>query len=489
VLNVASRKNTAHAPGAVYAEGEAEGEGLRYRQLFSADGRSRARDFRIIRPMDTTRHIQPSPASDPDVHAANIASNLQLIADLSYGDVALARPSDGRLIVTADARPMTAAAAVPASRVGQALDRTEEPEAYDAWENRAAVIGARRRSTRGIVFFTSARPAGTEDAPIGVIIRDVVQQVIEAPGTMELAFMGLAERVLQTLEVGPLIDVDSGEPFTTRRIAGDGVMAVSGEGIVTYASPNAVNIMGLAGFDGALVGRRASELPGGATATGPVVLAPGAREVTLELGGRVLRYHRVKNNLQTIASLLRIQARRTTSDEASRALAEAVERVSSMAVVHEMLASATEESVDFAEVARTVVDMVRRSMAGGDGSLRVLTEGETGLVPASTATSLALVTTELVHNAIEHGIGVGDSGSVVVSMRRLPDALYLSVRDDGAGLPAGFDPSTSAHLGLAIVKTVVEDDLRGALDFSSGRTRGTTVTIRVPLSAQPTEAS
>jgi two-component sensor histidine kinase len=476
--------------------------------------------------MDTPEHSARGTASSAEKHAANIAANLQLIADLSYGDVALARPSDGRLVVTADARPMTAVAAVPATRVGQALDRADEPEAYDAWKNHASVVGTRRRSTRGIVFFTSARPAGAADTPIGVIIRDVVQQVIEAPGTMELAFMGLADRVLQLLEAAPLIDVDTGEPFTTRRIAGDGVMAVDGEGIVTYASPNAVNIMGLAGFDGALVGSRMSELPGGATATGPVVLAGGAREVTLELGGRALRYrsigfapgalvlvedvtdvrrreqeirvkeatirevhHRVKNNLQTIASLLRIQARRTTSDEAARALAEAVERVSSMAVVHEMLASATEESVDFADVARTVVDMVRRGMSGGDASLRVLTEGETGLVPASAATSLALVTAELVHNAIEHGVGIGGTGTVVVSMRRLSDALHMSVRDDGAGLPTGFDAAMSAHLGLAIVKTVVEDDLRGVLNFSSGRTRGTTVTIRVPLPATPTEAS
>ena len=475
--------------------------------------------------MDHSDHDARRAGSTAETHAANVAANLQLIADLSYGDVALARPSDGRLVVTADARPMTAVAAMPATRVGQGLDRADEPEAYDAWENRASVIGTRRRSSRGIVFFTSARPAGSAEMPIGVIIRDVVQQVIEAPGTMELAFMGLAERVLRLLEAGPLIDVDTGEPFTTRRIAGDGVMAVDGDGIVTYASPNAVNIMGLAGFEGALVGSRMSELPGGATATGPVILAPGAREVTLELGGRALRFraigfapgalvlvedvtdvrrreqeirvkeatirevhHRVKNNLQTIASLLRIQARRTTSAEAARALAEAVERVSSMAVVHEMLASATEESVDFADVARTVVDMVRRGMSGG-GGLRVLTEGETGLVPASAATSLALVTAELVHNAIEHGVGVSGAGSVVVSMRRLPDALHLSVRDDGAGLPAEFDAATSAHLGLAIVKTVVEDDLRGVLDFSSGHTRGTTVTIRVPLPETPTEAS
>jgi two-component sensor histidine kinase len=91
-----------------------------------------------------------------------------------------------------------------------------------------------------------------------------------------------------------------------------------------------------------------------------------------------------------------------------------------------------------------------------------------------------------VHNAIEHGIGERPSGSVAVSMRRLPEELHLVVRDDGAGLPDGFDLDSSANRGLALVKTVVGDDLRGTLSFT--RARGTTVTIRVPVPALPGEA-
>ncbi|MCE5204089.1 MAG: histidine kinase N-terminal domain-containing protein [Coriobacteriales bacterium] len=448
-------------------------------------------------------------------HLANVAENLQLVADLGYGDVALAIPDGHALRVVADARPVTAVAAVAASRAGQLLARSDEPEAYDAFEHVVAVIGTRRRVTRGIGYHTSARPVMTDGRPAGVVIRDVVEQVTESPGAMEIAFMSLAERVVGLLACGPIIDIDSGEPFTTVRRAGDGIMEVDGAGIVCYASPNAVNIMRLAGLDGAPVGREAAALPGGATAIAPVLHTKGARAVTLEVGGRVLRFrtigfdpgacvlvlditdvrrreqeirvkeatirevhHRVKNNLQTIASLLRIQARRTTSEEAARALAEAVERVSSMAVVHEMLATATEESVDFTAVARTVVDMVRRSMAG-DSEVSVDVEGEIGLIPASTATSLALVCAELVHNAIEHGVADRPSGRVTVAMRQLPDELHLVVRDDGAGLPETFDPESSANLGLAIVKTVVEDDLQGTLAFS--RARGATVTVRVPL--------
>ncbi|KAF0208387.1 MAG: histidine kinase N-terminal domain-containing protein [Actinomycetota bacterium] len=473
--------------------------------------------------MDTPFRLpkgMPGPAA---AHLSNVADNLQLVADLGYGDVALAIMNGDKLTVVADARPMTAVAAVASSRIGHTLARKDEPEAYDAFAGGAAVVGVRRRTTRGISYLTSARPVGPAGAPYAVLIRDLTQQVVEAPGKMEVAFMALADRVLEVLEREPIIDIDSDAPFETNRRAGDGVMEVDATDVVTYASPNAVNIMRLAGVEGGVIGRGVTTLPGGSTAITPVVRSGGARAITIEAAGRALLYrsigfkpgalvlvediteavrreqelrvkeatirevhHRVKNNLQTIASLLRIQARRTGSDEAARALAEAVERVSSMAVVHEMLAASTEETVDFAEAARTVVDMVRQSLAHSGTDVTVTVEGETGLVPASVATSLALVCAELVHNAIEHGIGERPVGVVAVSMRRLPGEIHFVVRDDGAGLPGGFDVDSSANLGLAIVKTVVGDDLRGTLSFSSAR--GTTVTIRVPVPDLPGEA-
>jgi two-component sensor histidine kinase len=125
--------------------------------------------------------------------------------------------------------------------------------------------------------------------------------------------------------------------------------------------------------------------------------------------------------------------------------------------------------------------MVRQSVAGPDDAVTVEVDGDTGLVPASMATSLALVAAELVHNAIEHGLAGRAHGHVTVSMRRLADEVRLAVHDDGVGLPPGFDLETSANLGLAIVKTIVEDDLGGVLAVGSVSGRGTTVTVRVPL--------
>jgi two-component sensor histidine kinase len=453
-----------------------------------------------------------------EAHLDNVAGNLQLIADMGYGDVALAvRAPDGALNVVADARPMTAVAAVAHTRTGRTLSAHDEPEAYRALREGIAVPGERRRTTRGISYLTHAYPIGPDGAPYGVLIRDLTQQVAEAPGKMELAFMGIADDLIALLRDGPLTSVDDDVPFVTTRVAGDGVMRLDEEGRVVYGSPNAVNIMKLAGLEGGLVGTPGTALPGGSVGIGPVLGAKGAHRAEVDVaGGRVLCYrsvalptgaavlvedvtdarrreqelkvkeatirevhHRVKNNLQTIASLLRIQARRTGSQEASRALSEAVERVSSMAVVHEMLSTATEERVDFGEAARTVVDMVRQGIAGTTSGVEVEVEGTTGKVPASTATSLALVTAELVHNAIEHGVGATGEGTVWVSMRRLPGEIHLVVRDDGSGMPEGFDPAADANLGLAIVRTIVADDLRGTLTFGGGR--GTTVTIRVPV--------
>ncbi|MCK8115420.1 sensor histidine kinase [Anaerosoma tenue] len=467
--------------------------------------------------MDTLAQMVEELSEDARVHVRNVAENLQLAADLGYGDVALLVPgSDGALVVIADARPMTAGSAIPTTRVGRVIDRDDEPEAYDTLTTGAPSCDVKRRTRRGIAFSSTAYPVGGDGRPYAILVRHLGQAVSEAPGKMEVAFMRLAQLLLERLQRGPIRDIDTEEPYATTRLAGDGVLEIDATGAVVYASPNAVNTMRLAGMESQLVGGPASALPGGALAVAPVIGTDGAREKTVNVQGRSLRYrtvaladrmlvlvedvtdavrreqelhvkemairevhHRVKNNLQTIASLLRIQARRSSSDEAARALEEAVERVSSMAVVHEMLASSTDESVDLAAAVSTVVDMVRRGLTGADSGIRIAVDGATGLVPAQVATSLALVAAELVHNAIEHGVGPAGGGDVTVFLARDSRSVSLTVRDSGGALPDTFQVESSAHLGLAIVKTVAEDDLRGTLSFRSGAE--TVISVTVPI--------
>ena len=194
-------------------------------------------------------------------------------------------------------------------------------------------------------------------------------------------------------------------------------------------------------------------------------------------------HHRVKNNLQTVAALLRLQARRMDSD-ARLALEEAVRRVGSIAIVHETLSQAGEEHVDFDEIADRLGRMVTEVSAVGN-RVRVSRDGEFGVLPSEAATALAMVLTELLQNAVEHGYDPADeasSGAIVVGVRRLVGRLHVSVDDDGAGLPAGFDLDGSTSLGLSIVRTLVESELGGQLELGrSPSGRGTRAAVDVPL--------
>ncbi len=449
-------------------------------------------------------------------HLANVGDNLQLVADLGYGDAALAVPdAHGELIAIADARPATAADPVPATRVGDVLPHADEPEAYEAFASGKPVLGTSRRLHGGVTGSTDAYPLGLPQ-PYAVLLRTYGEQVETTASRMETAFIDLARDLMQTLRGGPLLDTRRRRPFSTERHAGDGVLRVSPGGAVLYASPNAVSIMRGAGVEGRVTGMRASELPGGALGIAPMLGAAGALATELEIAGRTLGYrsisltagalvlvddltearrrerelgvkeatirevhHRVKNNLQTIASLLRMQARRSSSAEVRQGLSEAVERAAAMATVHDMLAHSAEECVDFAEVARRVVGLVRSSVVGDDPRFAVRVSGVTGPIDAGPATSLALVLTELVHNSLEHAFGPNDRGTVSVDLTRDSEGLLVIVRDDGRGLPADFDPATTKGLGLSIVRTLVEEDLGGTLSLTGGEGAG--IAIRVPL--------
>ncbi len=449
-------------------------------------------------------------------HLANVADNLQLVADLGYGDAALAIvDARGLLSVLADARPSTAADPIPASRVGQVLSREEEPEAYAAVERRHAVEGSKRCATGGVTRSCDAFPIGAP-RPYAVVLRTYGEQLDATSSRMENAFIGCSRDLLETLRTGPILDARSGEPFSTSRSPGDGLLRVGARGSISYASPNAVSIMRIAGVEGRVTSMRASELPGGGAGISPVVGATGAVATEIEVAGRILGYralslsssvlvlvedlteerrrereldvkeatirevhHRVKNNLQTIASLLRMQARRSDSAEVRRALTEATERAASMATVHDLLAHSTNECVDFSEVAGRVVALVRDSLIGDEGRIAVSVSGSLGQIDAAVATSLALALTELVHNALLHAFEPGAAGAVEVQLGRTASELVLSVRDDGRGMPDGADLLASGSLGFSIVRTLVEEDLRGSLAVRSEH--GSEVTIRVPL--------
>jgi two-component sensor histidine kinase len=189
-------------------------------------------------------------------------------------------------------------------------------------------------------------------------------------------------------------------------------------------------------------------------------------------------HHRVKNNLQTVAALLRLQSRRMDVPAARLALDEAVRRVGSIAIVHETLSQAFDEQVDFDDIADRLAAMVTEVASEG-ASVRTSREGSFGQLPAETATPLAMVLTEVLQNAVEHGFPDG-SGAISVRVIRAAGRLEVAVDDDGQGLPADFDPVASGNLGLSIVRTLVESELGGVLRLGSNPSGGTRVDLDIP---------
>jgi len=190
-------------------------------------------------------------------------------------------------------------------------------------------------------------------------------------------------------------------------------------------------------------------------------------------------HHRVKNNLQTVAALLRLQSRRVGEPGAREALDEAVRRVGSIAIVHETLSLAVDEQVDFDAIADRIMLMVAE-VSGAANQVVATRDGSFGSLPAEIATPLAMVLTELLQNAHEHGLGRGP-GLIEVSATRAVGRLAVTVIDDGRGLPEGFDPDISGNLGLQIVRTLVVGELNGQLEMQTRQVGGTKIALDIPL--------
>lgn len=173
-------------------------------------------------------------------------------------------------------------------------------------------------------------------------------------------------------------------------------------------------------------------------------------------------HHRVKNNLQTIASLLRLQSRRTKSQQVKAALRESVNRILSISVVHEFLSQQDAEFIDVAEVAKNILDMVIQNMLEPGFNLQTVFNGETVILPSEQASSLALVINELIQNSIEHGFVGQPEGVIGVDIATLDDTYKIEIYDNGIGMPPDFNPQASGSLGLQIVRTLIESDLGGS---------------------------
>jgi two-component sensor histidine kinase len=195
-------------------------------------------------------------------------------------------------------------------------------------------------------------------------------------------------------------------------------------------------------------------------------------------------HHRVKNNLQTIAALLRLQERRVNSEEARQAIRESEQRIRSIAIVHETLAREANDFVDFNEIIRPLVRLVEETVSTRERPLRFGVSGDAGDLPGEIATPLAVVLNELMQNAVDHAFAPDASDAMVtIEFARSAELLNVVVSDNGKGLPDGFDPEAATGLGMSIVRVLVTGELGGTIAIESRD--GTTWRLQIPVPLNP----
>lgn len=191
-------------------------------------------------------------------------------------------------------------------------------------------------------------------------------------------------------------------------------------------------------------------------------------------------HHRVKNNLQVISSLLRLQMRRSSSQEVRDVFEDSLSRIASMALVHNYLAKDGLEEVDVKFVMGQIGTLLVSSSTIPGQTIHVSVQGESLFLPSDKATSLALVVNELVQNGIKHAFHSRETGNIEITINSRKQMVYIIISDDGCGMADQPSDYQSTSLGLQLVKMLVEEELDGVLSFFHSN-RGTKVSIMFPI--------
>ncbi|RJU02936.1 ATPase [Arthrobacter frigidicola] len=461
-----------------------------------------------------------------------LVGDWQMVADLAFADLALWFPlDDGGYVALAHARPSTSHTVFHSDFVGERIRADLLPLVNRAWESQRIECTPDEQCVE-TAMRVEAVPMVRNGRTLAIVTTHMDMSTPRMPSRLELTYRQCAQDLLRmgTLGLWP----DFATPTGSRRGAprvGDGLIRLDVDGIVEYASPNGVSAFRRLGDVETLEGRSLAEittpllkdrrmvdetLPLVVTGRMPWRSEISSRGVSLSLRAIPLRdetdrfgalvlvrdvselrrremelvskdatireiHHRVKNNLQTVAALLRMQSRRMVSDEGKQGLEQAMRRVATIALVHETLSQGLAQSVDFDELIERQFRL-SAEVASPSHAVRTERSGCFGELPSDFATPLALVINELVTNAVEHGLA-DRSGTVWLAANRRTDRdgeelLDVTIADDGVGLPAGDLPQ---GLGLQIVRTLVNSELGGTIEWSAREGGGTAVHLEMGL--------
>jgi len=471
-------------------------------------------------------------------HLHAVVGEWQLLADLSFADYLMwVRRDDGALVCVAQIRPNTALTVLFADVVGTINTETDMPVVAAAFES--GHIGresdaAQENSSGDTRLKVEAVPVRYRGNVVAVLTHQTAHADRRKAAPLERAYLDCARDLLRMLSEGTFPNVGDAPMSRSSPRVGDGLIRLDVDGLVTFASPNAISAyhrMGLVTelegqdlvsvtrplisdpFDAQELANHVRDSLAGGSSMRMEVDAGGAavlvRTIPLVVGGQAVGaavlirdvteikrrdrallskdatireiHHRVKNNLQTVAALLRLQSRRMNNAEAREALMDSVRRVSSIALVHDALSLSVDEEVNLDEVIDRILPMMN-DLASVTTPVRVRREGDLGVLDADRAHALIMVITELVQNAIEHAFDTSTGqGAVTIRADRSARWLDVVIHDDGKGLPEGFSLEKSDRLGLQIVRTQVSSVLDGTMEMSPASDGGTDVVLRTPI--------
>ena len=426
-------------------------------------------------------------------------------------------------VVEAQIRPTTSQTVLQNDLVGRIFEAEEVLLVHEAFQTGQISQFPEGNVHRVRDVQRECIPVRWEGAVVAVIERIWSPSAGRRSGELARVYLRLFERVAEMVNAGIYPFPGDEEMIEDAPRVVDGVIVLDAEQRISFASPNAVNALHRVGVVSALTGSTlrelgldsnhvaeafANRLPsseevGGRNevivllsciplldnqrVTGAAVLT---RDVTdLRRRDRLLLskdaairevHHRVKNNLQTISSLLRLQSRRVEDHAARTALVEAERRIRAIALVHEILAREPGDQVNFDEIIPALVGLARDASAG-QRDIEVVVGGDVGSVVADVATPLAVVIAELLQNAAEHAFHEMDLKRPRIDLDFVSrgGSLTVTVSDNGGGFADNFDIEATKSLGLSIVRDLVRSQLGGTISIS--HSIGALVTLEVPL--------
>ncbi|WP_375481559.1 sensor histidine kinase [uncultured Jatrophihabitans sp.] len=484
-------------------------------------------------------------------HIARLVGEWQLLSDLAFADLLLWVPvavpaaeagSVPAFLCVAQCRPTTGPTAYQHDQVGVLQVGSRVAPLRVAY-NEARIFREVDPDWDGdLPIRREAVPVRYGDDVVAVIGRDANLASVRTPSQLELVYLQSAADLAGMVADGTFPAADSPMEEGAGPRAGDGLVRLEPDGTIIYASPNALSAFNRLGVTGNVLSEPINALTStvaddpfhaGDLAAAVSAAIDGGHPASIEIdgGGATILFralplrprgetlgalllmqdvtelrrrdrqilskdatireihHRVKNNLQTVAALLRLQARRVAVPAARTALEESMRRVQSIALVHETLSVSIDEAVDFDEIVDRLLGMLSDVMGSAE-RVEATRDGTFGEVPAEIATALVLVMTEIVQNAIEHAFPDERRGTVTVRAVRERGQLTVVVSDDGVGLPDGFSGVKSDRLGLQIVNTLVSAELSGTVEFRRlGADGGTEAELRLPLSPRKSRQS